>query len=850
MTEQWSISENNTQLEDVEKGLYRENHKVIRRIEYKTNCCLRCIPYLRLIFLLEVTLFFGWGCYMIFQFYRPEEMKNETDSILEKNSLMIESLLKTQTSSTDMPEIIIDEINNPLKDIEFTKDQNLIQNKKVVTSVPSMVQTNAQNSNDVQSNNVAEISDVDRILARLGNLVHDEKITKIPVPRFSLAEYIDGDLIKIDTDKNEKSLRHEQVFEKLRNINKIKATNDIEKFEGMNEDGNGLMLESEENHVPDASNELENSELNVATISSPQKFVDHTISEFVDLTEDAAQDNRNENSFLIDENDRPIKIFLEPGLVIYPPYKSHKFSNTLVKDSTKELTLAPEISEQIENRSNGSIDESNVDNHDMDDSDMSAFEFGNQDYSDILSTVKNVQEQYPSESIVKEDEKYESTENVENSDKLWLLQPTVQDSVESSTTNVDQFQWFMAPPPFVDLGLEDISKSSEKHDSLSRDTSEDVSVDDVIRGSKCKITIKLGILKVICPAIKFDEEWSITSTEMPVTDVPKTTNFEDILRTEYDEDANKKIDVENISNENVDKEVTTLRDSISKVIDALGLQESVTSGKISNDALLDSYDEYIDPFEIEAITQDYVIYDSLFNNSNEKDVEPDATISFSVSDFNSGTTNSTKEWNLFLNFFDTQQQMQLKSNKEQDHSDPYNTHTSLIDPEYFYLLEKSLIALLKNEMSDSMTRDLPRDFHESSYWNNFCSIHHVHSAFQHHLCEQYVAVRNILERMPNSNYPHSIADSSFRKKRMTNDLAWQQGQVSNTLEEDDKDAVLSENLRKLFQKMEVLAFCIDRLHERYLLHNKLDDDYASSEFPMETEERRKLYTSQILYEKY
>lgn len=49
--------------------------------------------------------------------------------------------------------------------------------------------------------------------------------------------------------------------------------------------------------------------------------------------------------------------------------------------------------------------------------------------------------------------------------------------------------------------------------------------------------------------------------------------------------------------------------------------------------------------------------------------------------------------------------------------------------------------------------------------------------------------------------------------------------------------------------MEILALCIDKLHERYLLHNKLDDDYVSSEFPIETEEHRESYTSRIVHEK-
>lgn len=58
-----------------------------------------------------------------------------------------------------------------------------------------------------------------------------------------------------------------------------------------------------------------------------------------------------------------------------------------------------------------------------------------------------------------------------------------------------------------------------------------------------------------------------------------------------------------------------------------------------------------------------------------------------------------------------------------------------------------------------------------------------------------------------------------------------------------------ENLKKIFQKMEILVLGIDRLHERYLLHNKLDADYASSEFLIETDKHPDLYTSKIVYEK-
>lgn len=53
--------------------------------------------------------------------------------------------------------------------------------------------------------------------------------------------------------------------------------------------------------------------------------------------------------------------------------------------------------------------------------------------------------------------------------------------------------------------------------------------------------------------------------------------------------------------------------------------------------------------------------------------------------------------------------------------------------------------------------------------------------------------------------------------------------MSNTLKEKAESMDLLKNLEKMYQKLEVLAACIDTLQERYLLHNKLDDDYISKE---------------------
>jgi len=67
-------------------------------------------------------------------------------------------------------------------------------------------------------------------------------------------------------------------------------------------------------------------------------------------------------------------------------------------------------------------------------------------------------------------------------------------------------------------------------------------------------------------------------------------------------------------------------------------------------------------------------------------------------------------------------------------------------------------------------------------------------------------------------------------------------EVSNSLKENNESSDLLKNLEKIYQKMEVLAACIDKLHERYLLHNKLNDDYISNEFSWDIKEPQALRT--------
>lgn len=756
-------------------------------------------------------LFFGWGCYMILQTYRPRVMENESMSISpEKYPTMFESLSEIQKShpSTDVPvifvkpEVIIDKLNNLLESMKFNKDQNVMQNKAIVTNVANRVQR--QNSSNVQSKNIVEIKDVNELLATLlsGNLMRDEK--------FSSLEYVDEN---ISTDQNKESIRPAQFLEKLQNVSKMKATNDLKKFEDRIDfikNVDRLMLKSQENHALAASNKLKSSEFVVTTISNPENFVDHTSSidltntlqdlkqKFSDLIKDATQDNYSENDSSFDETNERVDARLEPYLVICPPYESHEFSDILVKDSSKDSLekflekdsqpiLAQEISEQIGNESSDDIDKRIEDKQDVDDSDMSMSASSDASASriqdrfmfDISAIVQNIEKQHLSKSItnIKEDEKYESTE-IENLNKLWFLQPTMQD-VELSTPNIDNdFQWFNMPSHVANLGRGDISKSNEMQSSLW-DTYEDMNVDDIIPGSQCEITIKMGILKVKCATIKFDEEWNFTSPEIPIADVPKVTNFEDILNvyhTECKEDASEQLGIQNISNENVDKEATMSQDSVPKIINKIDLQESTTSAKISNDALLDSYvAPYTDfPFHNGEINQDYYDYtDPLFDNSNEETTV--TTISSSISEFSSSIIDSNEKQNPFFDISSTQQPKQLKISKEQDYSISDNTETSLNDFEYFYALKKKLTSLFKNEMSNIMTQYLPKNFYEN-YRHKICSIfRYMRSLSQHSWDEQYVALRQLLEYIRNLDYSHNIDDDYHRKKRMVDDLTWQQG---------------------------------------------------------------------------
>jgi hypothetical protein len=728
MKERWSISEN--KLAAMEEGLHQEKQEYINRLEYKINYCTRCIPYLRLIFLLEVMLFFGWGCYMILQTYR----------------------------------------------------------------------------------------------------VTENKATNIT------------------------SVRYPPIFESLSEIQKSRPSTEVPIFV-----------------KPVIISNLENSMYH--TIADPN-ILQYIRQQSSDLSKDATQDDHSEyssSSIVIDER---VNTRSEPGfvisrlmsLLINPSYES---SDILLKDSAKHSSISQpvsvqEIAEQIENRSSDDIDARNKDKHDVNDGDMSTSTSpdtsASQDHFafDIwMATVQNTEKQHSSESIanIKEDENYES---MENKDLNKFLLPTMQNSVELTTTNVDKFQWLNVPARFADnLVRKDISKESEMQSSLLGDTYKKIFrvteiIDDLIPGRKCEITIEKSILKVICPAIKFEEQWNFTSSEIHTVDVPKVTNSGGIIDdncTHCDEDASEQLGVKLISNENSDIEVTTSQDSTrsetTQITDTVELQESTSTAKISNYSLPGFFKMLnIDTF---GESREYTNYDYLIYNSNEGEIEQAVTtVSSSISESDSSTIDFNQR--LIFETSDIQQSEQLQKSEEKDDSFSDYVKTCLQDIEDLNALEKKLTSPLFEEILNSLTRRyLPKSSYENNYYrNDICNkFPGIFFTSQPSWRERHIAFRKVLEYVKS----HDFSDYYIRKKRMIDDLTWQQEHVSNTLEEDDKNADLSETLRKIFQKMEILAACIDRLHERYLLHNKLEDDYVSGEFPMETEEHRKLYKPTIVYEK-
>lgn len=859
----------------LEGGLQQEKQEYINKLRYNTNCCKQWIRCIRLIFLLELTLFFGWGCYMILQSYHSRVMENEvTDSIRERYLPVFESVSEVQKShptTKEMPvifvkpEIITDKLNNFLGGIESTKEQG----KTIVIDVDSIMPTSSQNSISMLSNNMVEASDINNspMTSPSEDLVYNEEFMKNLMPW------------KIFSFKD--SVNNKRFLEKLQNIAKLIEINDSEQFENsydFTEDANRLTLNNQKDRALDTSNEIESLGLDVTTSVNLKDFMNFKINfdnspqdlrpRFLDLTKVEMQDDHGEkkNGFLEAWTDEQVNTSLESDLVICPPDQSsessdmsseHLITNPLISQSVS----VPELLERIKNiLSNDNT--KNKDKHDADDSNMSmstssdAFASENDEhfaFDTQIPIVQNIQDHHLSEIIAntkEEEAKYNLMKNIESIDSEFL-QPKIQDIAESSTPNV-KFQWFNAPPTFANdlqFGLKDISESSKTQNPSLEDTIENTETNTFIPGKdkfhiQCQTELKMNVLRIRCPEMMIDEEWNFTSSGTHVNDFLNVNNFKDNFSNmddyndDYNKDESKQSRDESISNENSDKKVASLQHSVPKITGAVELQENMPVRNLKNAF---DFTFKIDSFDRPEIDK----HDEITSPDKEKIKQEisssSTTISSFTSEFDSDTVDLNKEWNPLLEIFDMLQQKQLKVTEEQDLLNSKNAETFLENNQRVYDLEKKLTSIFNDEILNVIKQQyLSESSSTDDYLDYICNISlNICSSSPNSWRQTYVDLKKFLEHVHDHDNPSDIGnDYNYRKKRMADDLTEQYEQVSNTLEEINKNVNVLQNLKKIFRRMEVFAACIDTLHERHLLNNKLDNDYVSNEFSMETNEHR------------
>ncbi|XP_070169158.1 cytadherence high molecular weight protein 1 isoform X2 [Polyergus mexicanus] len=858
-----------------EEGLQQEKQEYISKLKYYTICCKQWIRCIRLIFLLELTLFFGWGCYMILQSYHSRVMENEVTDIIRERYLpeMFESVSEVQKShpaTKEMPvifvkpEIITDKLNNFLGGIESSKEQG----KTIVIDVDSIMPTSTQNSISMLSNNMMEASDINNspMTSPSEDLVYNKEFMKNLMPWKIIS--------------SEDSFNNKGFLEKLQNIAKSIEISDLEPFENsydFTEDANRLALNNQKDRALDTSNEIESLGLDVTTSANLKDSMNFKINfnfdnslqnlrqKFLDLMKIEMQDDHDEkkNGFLEAWTDKQENTSLELDLVICPPYRSsessdmsseHLNTNSSISQSVSVLELLERIKNILSNDST-----KNKDKHDADDSNMSmsilfdAFASESDEhfaFDTQIPIVQNIQDHHSSEitaNTKEEEAKYNLMKNINSIDSEFL-QPKIQDIAESSTPNV-KFQWFNAPPTFANdlqFGLKDISGSTQ-NPSLE-DTIENTETNTFIPGKnksriQCQTELKMNVLRIKCPVMMIDEEWNFTSSGIHVNDFLNVNNFKDNFfnmddyNDDYDKDESKQSRDKLISNENSDKKVASLQHSVPKVTDAVELQENMPVRSLKN-----AFDF---TFKIDSFDEPEIDKNDEINSPDKEEIKQEissssTTISSFTSESDSDIVNLKKEFNPLLEIFHMYQQKQFKVTEEQDLLNFKNAEIFFENNKRVYDLEKKLISIFNDEMLNIIKQKYlssVESFSTDDYSDYICSITNICSSFQNSYRQLYVELKKFLESRNdthNHDNPSDIGnDYNYRKKRMTDDLTEQYEQVSNTLEEINKNVNVLQDLKKIFQRMEVLAACIDTLHERHLFNNKLDDDYVSNEFSME-----------------
>ncbi|EFN69338.1 hypothetical protein EAG_01078 [Camponotus floridanus] len=603
-------------------------------------------------------LFCGWGCYMILRNYYFQATENEVTDIICEKYPVFESVPEEQKShpTTDMPysrvTFVKPQVTNKLNNflgVELSKEQD--KTIEIDVDIP----TSTPNSISMISNNMVKVSNINNILkSSPEDSVYDKEIMKnlMSSKISSTTEYTD----KIINTNNNKDSVNSKFFEKLQNI--AKSSNDFQWFEN-NYDFKDLINK--------------------------------------DLIKDAVQDNHDGESSSRDRNDEQINTPFDSDLVICPPYQSYESSDMSpehsIKDSsTSQAVSIPEFIEQIKNIYNNDGTE-NKDKHNTDDSNMlmsassDVSMFGSNDYLDgfewpnVMPNLQDYHSDYQSEitaNVKQEEEKRKFMKNIESLFNFEFLQPKIQDSVDSSTSN-DKFQWFNAPPVSANdlqLGLKDISESSQTQNPSLGDTIKGMNIINAFIPekdkfhNKCQIEVKqfimFEIFRINCSGTMFDEQWNLVPPPTLTTDSSNVINSKDIFglsvddyNNDYDKDESEQLkdDSDFIFNENFDKEVTSLQHSAPEVTD--GITTSMPS-------LFDF------PFKKSFNRTEIDKHDGIHSSNQEKIKEEISSSSTTIPSF---TSTADSDFNLDFNtelqeIFDTLQTKKLKAIK--DYSDYRN----------------------------------------------------------------------------------------------------------------------------------------------------------------------------------
>lgn len=629
---------------------------------------------------------------MILQNYYSQTTENEVTDIIRERYPVFESVPEEQKShpTTDMPYSrvtfvkpqVTDKLNNFLGGMELSKEQD----KTIAIDVD--IPTSTSNSISMINNNMVKVSNTNNFLKSSEDSVYKKIMKNLMSSKISsTTEYTDK-IINTDNDKDSVNSKffEKLFFEKPQNI--IKSSNDFQWFKINNYD-----------------------------------FTK-------DLIKDAVQDNHDEESSSRDRNDEQVNTPFESDLVICPPYQSYESSDKSpehsIKDSlTSQAVAILEFIEQIKNIYNDDGTE-NKDKHNTDDSnmlmsassDVSMFESNDDlDNFEWLSIAKQNSQDYQSDyqseitaNVKQEEEEHKFMKNIESPFYFGFLQPKIEDSVESSTSN-DKFQWFNAPPIFANtlqLGLKDISESSQTQNPSLGDTIKDTNIINAFIPekdkfhNKCKIEVKdtqskmYEIVRINCSGTIF-EQWNVSPPTLTI-DSSNIINFKDIFgfsddyNNDYDKDESEQLkDDDLISIENFDKEVTSLQHSAPEVTD--GITTSMPN-------LKDVFD-FI--FNIKSFNRTEIDkHDGIHNSDQEKIKEEISSSSTTIPSITSTSDSDIVDFNTELQevFDPLQQSKQLKV--IEDHLDNTNI-CSIIPP---------LCSILLN--SDRLHVNLKRN-HDNSY---------------------------------------------------------------------------------------------------------------------------------------